>query len=87
MIKGQINPSDGDPWDVIVPGIKSPLKKVKVSKIVGMVPLSSGNHKLIGLPKGHKAIDKDQVKEFVKRRQEQMVWDMSKHKVGNPIYF
>jgi len=69
-----INPADGEPWDVIVPGEYKPKKKIKINKIIGMVPMKNGNHKLIGLPKGHSFTDKhkEQVKEYIslKRNQE-----------------
>ena len=59
-----INPADGEPWDVVVPGEYKPQKKIKINKIIGMVPMKNGNHKLIGLPRGHSFTDKhkEQVK-------------------------
>ena len=69
-----INPADGEPWDVIVPGEYKSKKKIKIAKIVGMVPMNNGNHKLIGLPKGHSFTDKhkEHVKQYInlKRNQE-----------------
>jgi|TARA_R110000851_G_scaffold46640_3_gene113471 inorganic pyrophosphatase len=70
-----INPADGEPWDVVIPGIHKSEKKIKVGKIIGMVPMRNGNHKLIGLPKGHTFTDKhkDQVKEYISRKRNQEV--------------
>ena len=44
-----INPADGDPWDVIIPGKKTlPLgKKFRIRNIYGMIHMKNGNHKLI----------------------------------------
>jgi hypothetical protein len=86
-IKDAINPADGEKWDIVVPGPKAPLKQAVVDRIVGYVPVSNGNHKLIGLTKGQSSIDKAQVMEFVRRRQDQGAMDMSKHRIGNPVYF
>lgn len=66
-LPGLINPADGDPWDVIVPGIYEPLEEADITQIIGFVPDSGGNHKLIGKVEGIEP-DKKQVDEFVKRR-------------------
>ena len=45
-----INVSDGDPWDVIVPGYTVSLPKYtpfKITKIIGVIEMLNGNHKLI----------------------------------------
>ena len=43
-----INKADGDPWDVAVPGYNSlPIgKKLKMKKLIGVLLLANGNHKL-----------------------------------------
>ena len=48
-IPGFINKSDGDPWDVIVPGYNTlPVnKKLKIKNVEGVIFLPNGNHKII----------------------------------------
>jgi inorganic pyrophosphatase len=48
-IPNTLNPADGDPWDVIVPGYP-PLeigKMYKIKKLDGIIVMPHGNHKLI----------------------------------------
>jgi len=44
-----INPSDGDPWDIIVPGYEKLEinKEYKIKKLEGVIEMPNGNHKLI----------------------------------------
>ena len=48
-IPGYINPADGDPWDVIVPGYPrlSIGKQLVIKSLEGVLLLENGNHKLI----------------------------------------
>lgn len=84
-IPGLINPNDGDPWDIIIPGPVTPKKKLKVRKIIGYVPLSDGNHKLIGVNKAKTRINLRQVIEFVKRRERQGLKNGDKTTVDCPV--
>ena len=48
-ITNTINPSDGDPWDIVVPGYP-PLDinvPYKIRKLEGVIIMPNGNHKLI----------------------------------------
>ena len=80
-----INPSDGDPWDVLVPGPITPKKTIRVKKIIGYVPLSDGNHKLIGTYKAKTRINLKQVMEYVKRRRRQSVKNADDHVVKDIV--
>ena len=44
-----INPSDKDPWDVIIPGYKSfdINKTYSIKKLEGVIFMPNGNHKLV----------------------------------------
>lgn len=48
-IPSTLNHADGDPWDVLVPGYKNlPIgEKLKMKRILGVLLLGNGNHKLI----------------------------------------
>ena len=48
-IPGTLNKADGDPWDVAVPGYTNlPIgQKLKLKKLLGVMMLENGNHKLI----------------------------------------
>ena len=84
-IPGLINPNDGDPWDIIIPGPVTPKKKIKVRKIIGYVPLTDGNHKLIGVHKAKTRINLKQVVEFIKRRKRQGEKNGDVTKVLDPV--
>ena len=48
-IPGLINASDGDPWDVLVPGLGKHLpvgRPYMVKRVLGIFLLENGNHKL-----------------------------------------
>lgn len=44
-----INPADGDPWDIIVPGYEKLEidKEYIIKKLEGVIEMPNGNHKLI----------------------------------------
>jgi inorganic pyrophosphatase len=45
-----INPADGDPWDVLVLGYDAQFQKNKIfltSKLIGIILVQGGNHKLV----------------------------------------
>ena len=48
-IPSTLNKADGDPWDVLVPGYNNlPIgEKIKMKRILGVLLLGNGNHKLI----------------------------------------
>jgi len=84
-IPGLINPADGDPWDIIVPGPIKPKKSIRVSSIIGYVPLTDGNHKLIGLAKAKTRVNLKQIREFVKRRRRQAIKNNDRHEVLDAV--
>ena len=47
-VKGYINSSDGDLWDVVIPGYKGKLKKSEYmsNEIIGIFVLNNGNSKI-----------------------------------------
>tara|TARA_B100001564_G_C20609757_1_gene657003 strand:- start:187 stop:537 length:351 start_codon:yes stop_codon:yes gene_type:complete len=48
-IPGKINRSDGDPWDVIVPGYPKLRRDtpMKTRRLEGVIMFNNGNHKLV----------------------------------------
>ena len=72
-IPGTLNTADGDPWDVAVPGYTNlPIgQKLKLKKLLGIMMLENGNHKLIidvhtNQPKNYKQA-LNEIKQYQKR--------------------
>lgn len=84
-LRGLVNPSDGDPWDVVVPGPTTPKNSLKVSRIIGYIPFSDGNHKLIATQADNTHVNIKQLLEFVKRRRKQSEKNNDSVEIKDPV--
>ena len=81
-IKGWYNKSDGDCWDVFVPGMKRHLPlntPMKINNILGVLFLENGNHK-IAIQVYHPNYDVNAAKEEITRYSQKYTGNM--HKLG-----